>query len=117
MLSFSKGNYMGSVSRIYEIENAVASITTYPENYRTDHRHFHENAHLSFVLQGGSLEKRKSKDIERLPGKVTIYEPGEPHQITRFKASSKHLNIEIDERFLRKFDIRTEVFRNHTAVE
>lgn len=117
MLFFRKGTYLGAVSHISDVSGAIVSLTTYPEQYRSDHQHYHENPHISVVIQGGNLEKRKTKAIERPPGKVTFYEEKEPHQITTVKDSSKHLNIEIDPRFLSAYEIDVRVFSHQSRLD
>ena len=58
----------------------VVSMTSYPLAERYEELHYHENPHISLVLAGGSLEKRKNLAVERLPGKITFYRSGEDDQ-------------------------------------
>lgn len=100
MLALQKGIYLGDTGKHMQNEDVGICITSYTDSCLFDKRHCHENPHISFVLQGGSLEKRKNKEIERLPGKITFYHSGEYHQSTHLDSSSRHINLEFYNRLL-----------------
>jgi AraC family transcriptional regulator len=102
MLELKSGTYLGKVEKLLSGNGIIAGITTYPESVTAEQLHYHETLHLSFVLAGGNLEKRHRQDIERLPGVVTFYDAGEPHQSTNTMALSRHLNVEIEAGFLER---------------
>lgn len=102
MLGLKSGNYLGKVEKILTVNGIIAGITTYPEIIAAEQLHYHETLHLSFVLKGGNLEKRNRHDIERLPGVVTFYDAGEPHQSTKTIPLSRHINVEIEAEFLKR---------------
>ena len=58
---------------------------------------------ISFVLNGGNLEKRKGSEIERVPGKTTFYHSGEYHHSTKILNGSKHINLEIKQQFFSNY--------------
>jgi AraC family transcriptional regulator len=105
MLSLKKGSYLGNLDKAICNEHIVASITSYDNADLYDKMHCHENPHFSFVLNGGSLEKRKNTEIERQPGKITFYHSGEYHQSTCIMSSSRHINLELQPRFLAENEI------------
>src|SRR5580658_8209274 len=106
MIGLKAANYLGLVEALRHENGIIASITSYPDAGYAENLHYHDTLHLSLVIRGGNLEKRRQKDIERVPGIVTFYDPGEPHQSTRTLAGSRHVNLEI-----------TEVFLQHNQVE
>src|ERR1700710_2610609 len=95
MKFFSQGTYSGHLDKSVCDEYIFACVTSYAADVSHEQMHCHENAHISFVLNGGSLEKRRSTEIERLPGKITFYQPGECHRSTNIVNYSKHINLEI----------------------
>ncbi len=105
MIVLEKANYLGQVNCLQEAGGLIASITTYPQITYAENLHSHETLHLSLVLQGGNLEKRRNGAIERLPGTVTYYDAGEPHQSTRILPGSRHVNLEITGQFLSKCEL------------
>lgn len=105
MIALKGANYLGNVEQSKADHGIIACITSYPDTHFSGRLHYHETLHMSFVLKGGSLEKRKQREVQRLPGKVTFYEAGEPHQSTSIYPGSSHLNLEITDAFLQQQQI------------
>jgi AraC family transcriptional regulator len=95
---FGKGIYSGKVIGMTSTEDLVTSITSYDNTAFNNSKHFHSNAHISYVLHGGCVE-RKKQSYERAPGKITFYYAEEPHQIVHIPHPSRHINIEIENKF------------------
>jgi len=104
MQTFSKGEYSGQVVNVSSEGGITASITTYEHNNFNQALHYHDNTHISFVLHGGCQEKKKDR-YERLPGKLTCYYAGEPHQVVNVADQSRHINIEIEPGFFRDQEV------------
>jgi len=68
MLALKEANYLGQVEYLSLNSGLITSITSYPDLAHAENLHYHNTLHLSIVLKGGNLEKRKQHDIERLPG-------------------------------------------------
>jgi AraC family transcriptional regulator len=100
MQLFAKGEYSGKVVQVSGQGDIEASVKTYQKTSFNSALHAHDNTHISFVLHGGCAEKKKDR-YERLPGKLTFYYAGEPHQVTSVAGRSRHINIEIGSRFFR----------------
>jgi AraC family transcriptional regulator len=73
--------------------------------------HCHDNLHISFVLQGGSIEKRIGSEYERLPSNIMFYRAGEAHQNIQKIFPSKNINLEIENDFLKKYGISEEAIK------
>lgn len=102
---FTKGTYSGNLDKSISDGYILACTTSYEQNLAAEQMHCHENPHISFVLNGGSLEKRRNQEVERLPGKITFYHSGEYHQSTKIIDSSRHINLEIEKSFLTEYKI------------
>jgi AraC family transcriptional regulator len=117
--SMHKGAYSGNIVLSKFGPSHIASITQYsPESYN-DKLHAHENAHFSFMFDGGCVEKKKSS-YEICPGNITYYEAGEKHQVTKVAKDSTRINLEFEDSFLKQYNIsadhmRTAVYRNPDA--
>ncbi|SRR5258706_2347065 len=105
MLSLTKGIYLGTIEKSICDDDIIACLTSYNEAESYKKMHCHENPHISFVLAGGNLEKRKNGQIERLPGKITFYYSGENHQSIDILNFSKHINLELKQRFITEYRI------------
>jgi AraC family transcriptional regulator len=104
MLELKKGQYSGKVVAINDQQSIISSITTYDSNRFNGALHFHENIHVSFVIRGGCLERKKDS-YDRAPGKLTFYAAGEPHQVLSVPAPSKHINLEIGQKFMKQYHL------------
>lgn len=101
MFILSKGNFMGIMDSVNNAGGVITSLSYYPDEAIWDEQlHCHETLHLSMVLKGGNLEKRKTRDIECLPGIVTYYDAGEPHHSVLIMPGSRQFNVEITDEFL-----------------
>lgn len=107
MQALSKGNHISSVLTSLATNELIASTTILSPNDYNGTIHYHDNAHLSFVLRGGCAEKRKSY-YERLPGSLTWYDAGEVHQIIKVKEPSFHVNFELPPSFYKTYGINQE---------
>jgi AraC family transcriptional regulator len=105
MLSLKNGIYLGKLDKSVSDVHINACITSYHHAERYDKMHCHENAHISFVLSGGSVEKRINREIERGPGKITFYHSEEYHQSSSLKDSSRHVNLELRPEFFVQYGI------------
>jgi AraC family transcriptional regulator len=100
MLILEKGAYLGKVLDLSEADGILAGATSYFPGDGTGVMHYHENSHLSFVLRGGGIEKRKSSEYERLAGQIMFFHAGEPHQCINKLFPARNVNLEIDSVFL-----------------
>lgn len=107
MRALQTGMYSGTIEASSRYEGIVACITSYRQMHFDQDMHFHENAHLSFVLQGGCSEKKKERYTRRAGG-LTFYHAGEPHQIVQMAADGRHINIELERSFFTRHGLAEE---------
>lgn len=100
MKMLGKGAYLGKVLDLSKSDGILAGATSYYPGDGTGVMHYHENSHLSFVLRGGGVEKRKSCEFERLPGQIMFFHAGEPHQCINKLFPARNINLEIEPAFL-----------------
>lgn len=100
IIRLNKGNYSGEVQNLKEYAGFITSRTIYVDNYNTEF-HYHENPHLSFILQGGNYEHKKSQKSVKTIGDVLFYHSGELHKTIPTNETTKNLNFEIDINFLK----------------
>src|SRR6185369_10358268 len=105
MLALDKGKYSGKIVDISQFNGLIADVTSYFEGDDTGFAHYHENSHISFILRGGNLEKRKNAEFERLPGQVMFFHAGEAHQSITKLFPASNINLEIESSFLKSNSI------------
>lgn len=104
----NKGIYSGSVIRRSRTDNIMVSKTQYAMGQDEGGLHYHENPHISFVFQGGDIEKRSKASYGRKAGDIFFYEAGEAHQTIFRTESSQNLNIELEKDFFIENEVSTE---------
>jgi AraC family transcriptional regulator len=71
-----KGQYSGHITATAGEAGLLANVTVYDRDNFNNARHYHDNAHFSFTLQGGCVEKKKDP-YELTAGNITYYSSGE----------------------------------------
>ncbi|RKN75955.1 helix-turn-helix domain-containing protein [Ulvibacterium marinum] len=99
-----QGAYSGNILYSKSGQNYTVSLTQYNRDNYNDKLHVHKNAHFSFMINGGCMEKKKF-DYELLPGDLTYYNAGEKHQVIKVAKDSKRINLEFNEAFLDSYGL------------
>ena len=89
----------------------IASLTAYNENSFNGALHCHDNAHVSFALDGGSVEKKKDP-YEIAPGAIIYYSAGEEHQVLKVVRTTRRINLELEQSFFEQFQISDGMLRS-----
>ena len=63
--------------------------------------HYHQNPHLSLLIKGNHIEKRKNAQFERKSGDILFCHAGESHRFLTGEFA-RNVNIELDNEFLQK---------------
>lgn len=69
------------------------------KDFSPERLHFHENAHLNFILNGGIIDKRQKSETERLSGDLMFFHAGEPHQTFYKLLPQINISLEINDSF------------------
>lgn len=99
-----KGYYLAQNYQTCELDDFLIGVTNYIEPIETGLWHSHEMPIISFVLYGSNKEYRNGKKIERVNGSINFYYPGELHMNIYNIFPSKHISLEIEDTFLRKYN-------------
>lgn len=105
ILALEKGQYLAPAYKTYKSGDFLVGVTEYKSPIETGIWHSHENPLISYVIYGSNLENRKGKVIERTSGCVNFYHSHESHQNIYKEFPSKHISIEVESRFLDKFNL------------
>lgn len=111
MRELDAGKFLGSDVRTWEADSVWYSLARYDESLRAQRQnpsndwHSHRNPHLSFILKGGNVERRRRTVTDCLPGQLLFYHPGELHQNVNVLYPSKNFNVEMGETFFSKYDL------------
>lgn len=112
-MKLKKNTFLGNTKEKFQIESCSISVVNYNKPVSEDW-HYHEDTHLSLILQGGNLESRKKYDSQVFSGKIMIYNQGEIHRNRHTLFPSKNLNLEIKNDFFKKSNLS---FNNLNLIE
>ncbi len=100
-----KGAYIGHVHTSMQLDGIIAGTTVYTSEASNGDMHSHENPHISFVLSGGSIDKREKSEKEQCAGAISFYYAGETHQTIQKMFPAQHVNLELDMQFLKRYHL------------
>lgn len=109
------GKYLGQNAEQAILNGLLVTKSSYPEAFSSNW-HQHEHMHMTFILKGGSREKRKKQEIECMPGMLLLYTQQETHQNLNYKPNSKNLHIEFGPSWLKSFDINASGFEGQCLL-
>ena len=93
--------YLGARTSYLQAHGLGVSITSYRPGTPLDTSfHAHVHPHLTLLLQGGTLEKRRRGQYERRAGETVFFHAGEGHQNSHTLLPSKNINLEFEARFM-----------------
>ncbi|MBO9616905.1 MAG: helix-turn-helix transcriptional regulator [Dyadobacter sp.] len=82
------------------------SVTTYSrENLPDVSLHAHENAHITMLLAGATIEKRQRGESYRQAGEAVFFHAGEPHQNSKTVPGSRNFNLEFTPDFFKAYQL------------
>lgn len=113
-LALNRGRYFREMLKIPRIKSSIY-VTTHLETAATDLLHYHETAHLSFVLNGGVIDKRKTSETEIIPGELMFFHSGEPHESIYRGFPVKNINVELESAFFEENSVTETNLKNAIA--
>lgn len=107
--SFFALNRGRHLSEIYALPKSVGSVyvSTHFELGDSDLRHFHDEPHLTFILNGAVIDKRQNLDVEKTGGELMFFHAGEPHQTITKVFPTKYFSLQL----------QTDYFKQNPRVE
>ena len=103
-LSLNRGKYVRKAAFMPHSHSNVY-VTIHHDLAATDRLHFHDKAHLSYILRGGVMDRRLSSEAERFTGDVLFFRSGEAHETIYHGFPVKNINIEFDHDFFRELGV------------
>ena len=95
-----------------DLSGLTVGITVYDEHRLDDSRHSHANPTFCFLLSGSGIERRSKDFYGRGPCDLRFYWADEPHQSCIKHFPAKCLNLDLDRKMLRKYDISENALEN-----
>ncbi|SDF75353.1 AraC-type DNA-binding protein [Mucilaginibacter pineti] len=106
MLALTKGNYLGAVHGKVAANGVLIGLTEYSGDLNYSPMHYHENPHLSFVLNGTMSVRRKGlSGTSQALEACSFMRAGEAHQNFLHSTKGKNINLELEPDFFRSYGL------------
>ena len=96
--ALNRGKYLSQTVEVPRTHTTI-SVATHFETAATDLPHYHETPHLSLMLRGGAIDKRKNMETECQAGELMFFYAGEVHRTIYRGFPVKSLSVELEETF------------------
>lgn len=106
-LSINDGKYFRHGVSLPRIESNVY-VTIHPDTAATDLLHYHDKPHLSLVIKGGLIDRRRAGSVERFAGDLMYFRSGEPHESIYRGFPVKSINLELGAAFFSEAETNEE---------
>lgn len=98
-----QGKSTGEIIGSFDCDGVTITSAQYAVEECDAGMHYHENPHISFLYQGGDVERRSASSYERTTGNIYFYHAGEEHSSIFRTMLSKNINIDFGKGFLNKY--------------
>lgn len=97
-------NKESHLSEVFRLSHGIGTIyvSTHFEIGNSDLNHYHDEPHLSFILNGGVIDKRKNLETERLAGELMFFHAGEPHRTISRTFPTKYVSFQFQTDYYKK---------------
>jgi AraC family transcriptional regulator len=102
--ALNRGKHLSEIFLLPKNE-ATIYVSTHLELGESDLLHYHDEPHLTFILNGGVIDKRPSLENERLSGDLMFFHAGESHQTISTSFPTKYISIQFQSDFYKKNSI------------
>jgi len=83
-------------------DEASIYVSTHFELGDSDLLHYHDEPHLTFILDGGVVDKRKSIDAERFAGELMFFHAGESHRTISKVFPTRYVSLQFQSDFFKQ---------------
>jgi AraC family transcriptional regulator len=117
MIRLKAESYSGKKQKTIKSKYASVSIVEYDASSVSLGMHYHDNAHISFILSGTDKEKRNGNSYYRNIGDLFFYQQGQIHGTLSQTGKTRNLIIELTQSFEYdyKCDFTTLEFNNRMS--
>lgn len=113
-LALNQGKHLRELVDLPQAKSVVY-VTTIFEIGSTHVLHYHDNSHLSFILNGRVIDKRKNSEIERLSGELMFFHAGERHESIYKIFPAKNITLELKSSFFQENTITEAILKSSAA--
>lgn len=100
-IALNKENHL---SEIFSLSQGIGTlyVSTHFEMGNSNLLHYHDEPHLTFILNGGVTDKRKNLETERFSSELMFFHAGEPHQTISRSFPTKYVSFQFETNYHKK---------------
>jgi AraC family transcriptional regulator len=103
MDQLKRGQFFGQTNKTIELAELTLTDTEYTHDFVD--WHYHENAYITFILEGRVSEINKKETYHCSPGSLLYHHGEDPHYNIKPKGYTRGFQIEIPQNWLDRFDL------------
>ncbi len=104
--------FLGKSQLSRSVAGCTVALTSYAGNSSFEEWHSHQNASISFLLNGTHEEDLFGKKHKRLPGDIKFIPAGEMHRCNNYTSDARKINIDLSDALLKEMDISADEIMN-----
>jgi AraC family transcriptional regulator len=81
---------------------ATVYVSTHLQKGFSDLLHYHDEPHVTLIVNGGVIDKRKRSERELIPGGIMFFHGGEAHQTIPGTFPTKYITLQLDSSYLKE---------------
>ncbi|WP_162902974.1 helix-turn-helix domain-containing protein [Taibaiella koreensis] len=97
--------FLGNTSVSKAIGGGLVALTEYADDKIFEEWHSHENASISFLINGIHKEDLLGKHYKRVPGDIKFIPAGEMHRCNDYAAGTKKINLDLKRSLLQAMEL------------
>ncbi len=104
--------FLGKSQLSRSVAGCTLALTSYAGNSSFEEWHSHQNASISFLLNGTHEEDLFGKKHKRLPGDIKFIPAGEMHRCNNYAPDARKINLDLSDTLLKEMDTSAEQIMN-----
>jgi len=100
----SASTFLGQSQLSTSVAGCTVALTSYAGNRSFEEWHSHQNASISFLLNGTHEEDLFGKKHKRLPGDIKFIPAGEMHRCNNYAPDARKINLDLSDTLLKEMD-------------
>jgi AraC family transcriptional regulator len=104
--------FLGKSQLRRSVGGCTVALTSYAGNTLFEEWHSHQNASISFLLNGTHEEDLFNKKHKRIPGDIKFIPAGEMHRCSNYAPDARKINLDLSGTLLKEMDTSADDIMN-----
>jgi len=101
----SNAAFLGEAQASKLVQGCRIELTAYTGNTAFEEWHSHQNASISFLLNGNYQEELSGRNYKRIPGNLKFIAAGEGHRCSNYAPGTRKINLDLPDGLLKQIGV------------